>query len=60
MITKDLKESAKGSAGLPVGIQIVGLPFQEERILGLMKLLSEWVKFEQNHQVPQIWAFDNL
>jgi Asp-tRNA(Asn)/Glu-tRNA(Gln) amidotransferase A subunit family amidase len=54
MITNDLKESAEGSAGLPVGIQIVGLPFQEERILGLMKLLSEWVKFEQNHQVPQI------
>ena len=29
MITRALIESAKGSMGLPVGIQIVGLPYQE-------------------------------
>jgi fatty acid amide hydrolase len=28
MITKALKESARGSAGLPVGIQVIGLPYQ--------------------------------
>jgi Asp-tRNA(Asn)/Glu-tRNA(Gln) amidotransferase A subunit family amidase len=32
--------------GLPVGIQVVGLPFQEEKILGLMKLIEEKTKFK--------------
>ena len=39
MITRALIESAQGSMGLPVGIQIVGLPYQEQKILGLMKVV---------------------
>lgn len=38
-ITRKLKETAKGSAGLPVGIQVIGLPFEDEKVLGLMRVL---------------------
>ena len=39
-ITKRMKESAKSAAGLPVGVQIVGMPFEEERVLGLGKVVE--------------------
>ena len=29
----------KGTAGLPVGIQVVGLPWKDEEVLGLMKVI---------------------
>ena len=29
MITNVIKENAKGSAGLPISIQVVGLPYSE-------------------------------
>jgi Asp-tRNA(Asn)/Glu-tRNA(Gln) amidotransferase A subunit family amidase len=32
-----IKKSVVDSAGLPVGVQIVGLPFEEEKILGVAK-----------------------
>jgi Asp-tRNA(Asn)/Glu-tRNA(Gln) amidotransferase A subunit family amidase len=38
-MTIKLKETAKGSAGLPVGIQVIGLPFEDEKVLGFMKML---------------------
>jgi fatty acid amide hydrolase len=34
-----LIENVKGSRGLPVGVQVIGLPYQEEKVLGLMKVI---------------------
>ena len=28
-MTQDLKDAAKGAAGLPAGIQVIGMPYQE-------------------------------
>jgi Asp-tRNA(Asn)/Glu-tRNA(Gln) amidotransferase A subunit family amidase len=36
-----LTESAKGTVGLPVGVQIIGLPYAEEKVLGLMKAIDD-------------------
>ncbi len=36
-ITKAVKKTVVDSAGLPVSVQIIGLPFQEEKILGFSK-----------------------
>lgn len=36
-ITKAVKKSVVDSEGLPVNIQVVGMPYQEEQILGLTK-----------------------
>ena len=33
-----------GSAGLPVSVQCVGLPYQEELVLRLMKELEDGIK----------------
>lgn len=44
-ITKVIQKSVLDSAGLPVGVQIVGLPFDEEKILGLAKRIERNFKF---------------
>ena len=38
-ISRKLNETVKGSAGMPVGIQVIGLPFEDETVLGFMKTL---------------------
>jgi hypothetical protein len=37
-------ESMEGSKGCPVGVQVVGLPFQDEKVLGVMKILQDSVR----------------
>jgi Asp-tRNA(Asn)/Glu-tRNA(Gln) amidotransferase A subunit family amidase len=39
---------------LPVGIQIVGLPFEDEKVLGLMKTLEKEIKFYERHPLPSV------
>ena len=53
-ITKVVQKSVVDSLGLPVGVQIVGLPFDEEKILGLAKRIERNYKFYQNHPLPII------
>lgn len=36
----------KEDAGLPVGVQVAGLPFKEETVLRAMRVLSELVPFQ--------------
>ena len=35
-----VREGTRGAQGLPLNIQIVGKPWQEERVLAAMKLVS--------------------
>jgi Asp-tRNA(Asn)/Glu-tRNA(Gln) amidotransferase A subunit family amidase len=44
-ITKCIKKTVNDSAGLPVGVQVVGIPFQEELVLGLTKKIESHFKF---------------
>jgi len=41
LITKDINANMKGSAGMPLAVQIVSYPFREERVLNLMKQVEE-------------------
>lgn len=41
MVTGELRQIAQQSLGLPVGIQVIGLPYHEERVLGLMSNLEK-------------------
>lgn len=54
-----MKVVAEGSAGLPVGVQIVGLPYNEEKVLGLMSFLEEKVSFYKKYGAPPLeeWFF---
>ena len=36
-----VKDGMKGTVGFPVGIQIIGRPWQEEKILGAMEVLQK-------------------
>ena len=36
----------KGSTGLPICVQVVARPFEEERVLRLMKEIDEYFKYE--------------
>jgi hypothetical protein len=51
--TKAIKQSARDSQGLPVGVQIIGLPFEEEKVLGMGKKLEGRFKFYENHPLPR-------
>jgi hypothetical protein len=33
--------------GLPVGVQVVGKPWEEEKVLGMMGILEELVRYDQ-------------
>lgn len=39
----EANKSITGSAGCPVAVQVVGLPFHDEKTLGIMKLLQDQV-----------------
>lgn len=38
---------------MPVSIQVVGLPFQEEKVLGISKNIEKHFKFYEKHPLPQ-------
>lgn len=54
MITGELRAVAEQSLGLPAGIQVVGLPYHEERVLGLMSSLEKKIQFYRKHPLPNI------
>lgn len=56
LIATALRRNAEGSAGLPVGVQVVGLPYEEERVLALMKVIDRQFQFGAKHQPPAAGA----
>ena len=54
VITDTLKEVMTGAENLPMGVQVVSLPFQEEKILGLISSIEKDVGFYQKHPLPKI------
>ena len=42
------------SAGLPVGVQVIGMPFSEEKVLGVAKQLEGHFRFNEKHPLPKI------
>lgn len=51
--TKNIERTMKSAAGLPVGVQVVGRPFQEEKILQVMLQVEEEVKFKFRYHIPE-------
>lgn len=44
-------ESIKGSVGMPVSVCIYTLPWEDEKCIGIMRLLEDQIKF---HELPKI------
>ena len=49
MMYKAIEKSMKGSVGLPIGVQISTLPWEDEKCIGLMLQLEEEVGFAKKH-----------
>lgn len=45
-ITQVMQTVMRGATGLPVGVQLIGLPFFEENVLDAMKVIEAGVKFD--------------
>lgn len=43
-ITKAVRDSLKGSEGLPIGVQVSALTFQDEKCLGLSKVIDKTLR----------------
>ena len=54
LLTTNLVENCKDSEGLPVGIQVIGLPYTEQKILGFSYQLEQKIKFYENNPLPKI------
>ena len=48
---KGSQECMNGSVGLPVGVQVLGLPWEEEKCLAVMKAIEDSVDF---HKLPNV------
>jgi fatty acid amide hydrolase len=46
-LTKYIKLDIKGSAGLPVGVQVVGYFWEDETVLGVMKAIDDEINFRE-------------
>ena len=51
-INKSILNTMKDSKGLPIGIQITSLPFEDEKALAVMKILEDHFKFSEKVQYP--------
>ena len=51
MLTKVIKKDLKGSAGMPICVQVVGYLWEDEKCLAIMKDIENEVKFKQ---LPEI------
>jgi Asp-tRNA(Asn)/Glu-tRNA(Gln) amidotransferase A subunit family amidase len=50
-ITKLFKATAEGSAGMPIGLQVVAHAFEDEKALAVMKRLEENVNYKLDTQL---------
>jgi len=51
-VTELIRNNLKDAAGMPVSIQVVGMPFHEERVLGISKKIEQHFKFYEKHPLP--------
>jgi len=45
--TTEIDEDIKGSEGMPLGVQVVGRRWEDEKVLGIMQLLERQLKYKQ-------------
>jgi fatty acid amide hydrolase len=48
MMTKFAKKSMKNAEGMPIAIQVIGLPYKDELVLGVMKIIENIYEFHKH------------
>lgn len=51
-MTEVCRQSMQGSKGMPVGLEVCGLPYQDEKILKISKMIQDEVKFLEKYPYP--------
>ena len=49
---KKIAEDMRGTVGLPMGIQVATLPWQDEKCIAMMRIIEELVPFYKQHPLP--------
>jgi len=57
MNTKKMAENMRNTVGLPVGVQVVTKPFEEEKCLNIMNLIDGEIQFYKKNKFP-IWLWE--
>jgi len=42
-----------GSEGMPIGIQVMGLPFEDEKVVEVMRMIDSENQFYKKYQGPK-------
>lgn len=50
-LTRILRKDFVGSVGLPLGVQVIGLQYEDEKVLGVMKVIEDAVGFNPSPQI---------
>ena len=50
--TKLLNKTARGSAGMPIGLQVVGHSFEDEKVLGVMQAIENKIEYKCEVKAP--------
>ena len=45
-----MADTLKGSEGLPLGVQVVSTPYNEEKVLYIMSEIEEEVRFREKYK----------
>ena len=53
-ITAKIRETIKGSVGMPIGTQVVTQKWKDEECLAVMKILDNQIKFRKRPPVAQM------
>ena len=48
LVSSDAKEACKDTVGMPIAVQVVGLPHQDEKVVEVMKTLEATFKFQKH------------
>lgn len=52
LVLKKVQENMKGSVGMPVGVHIATLPWEEETCVGIMMQVEDAIRFRENYNCP--------
>jgi len=55
MITKPIQDDIGGSAGLPIAVQVVSRPNQEELALKGMKVIENVIGYQKSRRYARVW-----
>ena len=51
-VTELIRNNIKDATGMPISIQVVGMPFHEERVLGISKKIEKHFRFYEKNPLP--------